>query len=133
MSVCPLLTTGQEMTGLTKQHPSGPIYTKHQRQYYDNSAMTLTILFSLKSVELLENRLQSHSEATPLFSMRTESQALSLNCRSVDADAWCKWALTKWGSRASTSLQMRIFAKRELASLHIPWTHLVVDNFFDCI
>ena len=47
--------------------------------------MMLAILFSLKSVESLENRL------TPLFLMRTESQALS----SSDADAWCKWALTR--------------------------------------
>ena len=32
-------------------------------------------------------------EAIPLFSMRTESQALSQSCRSIDADAWCKRAL----------------------------------------
>ena len=43
-----------------------------------NAAMTLAILFSLKSVESLENRLQPHSGANPLFSMRTELQALSL-------------------------------------------------------
>ena len=67
----------------------GPIYTKRQRQRCDNSAMTLAILFSLKTVELLENGLQTHSRATPLFSMRTESQA---SC-SVDADAWYKRAL----------------------------------------
>ena len=53
--------------------------------------MMVAILFSLKSVKSLENRLQPHSGATPLFSMRTESQALS----SIDADAWCKWALTR--------------------------------------
>ena len=29
-----------------------------------------------------------------LFSMRTESQASSQSCRSVDGDAWCKWSLT---------------------------------------
>ena len=72
----------------------GPVYTKHQRQRCDNSAMTLAILLSLKSVESLENRLQTHSGATPLFSMRTELQASSLSCCSVDADAWCKWSLT---------------------------------------
>ena len=55
--------------------------------------MTLAILFSLKSMELLENRLQPHSGATPLISMGTESQASSQSCHSVDADAWCKWAL----------------------------------------
>ena len=48
--------------------------------------MTLAILFSLKSVELLENRLQPHSGATPLFSMRTESQVSSQSCRSVVVD-----------------------------------------------
>ena len=66
-----------------------------KRQRCDNSAMTLAILFSLKSMELLENRLQPHFRATPLFSMRTESQVALLSCCSVDADAWCKWALNK--------------------------------------
>ena len=62
----------------------GPVYTKRQRQCCDNSAMTLAILFSLKSVESLENRLQPHSGATPLFSMRMEWQASLQSCRSVD-------------------------------------------------
>ena len=30
----------------------GPVYTKHQRQCCDNSAMTLVILLSLKSMEM---------------------------------------------------------------------------------
>ena len=72
---------------------SGPVYTKRQRQRCDNSVMMLVILFSLKSVESLENRLQPRSGATSLFSMRTESLASSLSCCSVDADAWCKRAL----------------------------------------
>ena len=42
-----------------------------------NAAMTLMIMFSLKTVELLENGLQTHSGVTLLFSMRTESQASS--------------------------------------------------------
>ena len=42
-----------------------------------NAAMTLVILFSLKTMESLENGLQTHSGATPYFSMRTESQASS--------------------------------------------------------
>ena len=71
----------------------GPIYTKHQRQCCDNSGMTLAILFSLKTVESLENGLQTHSGAIPLISIRTESQASSQSCRSVDADAWCKRTL----------------------------------------
>ena len=57
--------------------------------------MILAILFSLKSVELLKNRLQPHSGATPLFSVRMESQASSQSCRSIDTDAWCKWALSQ--------------------------------------
>ena len=75
------------------QWQSGPVYTKRQHQRCDNSAMTLAILFSLKSMESLENRLQPHSGVTPLFSMRTESQESSQSCCSVDADAWCKRAL----------------------------------------
>ena len=59
--------------------------------------MTLAILFSLKTVELLENGLQTHSGAIPLISMRTESQASSQSGRSVDADAWCKRAFTFTG------------------------------------
>ena len=58
--------------------------------------MTLAILCSLKSVESLENTLQPHSGGTPLFSMKTESRATSQGCRSVDADAWCKWALIRY-------------------------------------
>ena len=33
-------------------------------------------------------------EGAPLFSMRTESVASWHSCRSVDADSWCKQALT---------------------------------------
>ena len=36
----------------------GSVYTKRQRQLYSNSAMTLVILSSLKSVERVENGLQ---------------------------------------------------------------------------
>ena len=55
--------------------------------------MTLATLFSLKTVEPLENRLQPHPGATLLFSMRTELQVSSQSCRSIDADAWYKRAL----------------------------------------
>ena len=71
-----------------------PVYTKRQRRLCYNAAMTLAILFSLKTMESLENGLQSKSGATPLFSMRTESQASSQSCHSVDADAWYKRTLT---------------------------------------
>ena len=36
----------------------GPVCTKRQRQRSDSSAMKLVILFSLKTMELLKNRLQ---------------------------------------------------------------------------
>ena len=37
-----------------------------------NAEMTLAIMFSLKTIELLENGLQPHSGVIPLFSMRSE-------------------------------------------------------------
>ena len=60
--------------------PLGPVYTKHQRRFCDHSAMTLVILFSLKSMETFENGLLTHYGA------------LSRSCCSVDADACCKRA-----------------------------------------
>ena len=42
-----------------------------------NAAMTLAILFSLKTMESLQNGVATHFQATPLFSMKTESQASS--------------------------------------------------------
>ena len=53
-----------------------------------DAAMTLVILVWLKT-------MQSHSEVISLFSMRTGLLVSSQNCRSVDADAWCKRALTE--------------------------------------
>ena len=55
--------------------------------------MTLAILFSLKTMESLENGLQTQSETTPLFSMRAILLVLSQSCCSVDSDARCKRAL----------------------------------------
>ena len=77
-----------------KNEPLGSVYSKRQRQCCDNSAMMLAISFSLKLAKSLENRLQPHSGATPLFSMRMESQASSQSCRSIDADIWYKWAIS---------------------------------------
>ena len=53
--------------------------------------MTLAILFSLKTMESLENGLQPYSGVTPLISMRIVSLASWQSYRSVDA--WCKRAL----------------------------------------
>ena len=49
--------------------------------------MTLAILFSLKTIELIENGLQLQSGVTPLVSIRTVLLASSQSCHSVDADA----------------------------------------------
>ena len=56
--------------------------------------MMLAILFSLKTMESLQNGLQPHSGATPLFSIRTVLLASSQSFHNTDADAWCKWELT---------------------------------------
>ena len=65
------------------------VFTERQKQRCDNSAITLTILFLLKTMDSLKNGLRStppHSGATPLFSRRTELLASLQSCRSVDAD-----------------------------------------------
>ena len=49
------------------------VYIKHRRQRCDNSAMILAALFSLETMESLENGLQPESGVTRLFSMGTES------------------------------------------------------------
>ena len=54
--------------------------------------MTLVTQLSLTTVELLQNGLQPHPQATPLWSMRTVSQVSSQ--RWCFIDAWCKGALT---------------------------------------
>ena len=77
---------------LMQMQTLGPIYTKHPRQRCDNCAMTLAILFLLKTLESLQNGVATYFQATPLFSMRTELQASSQSCRSGDADAQCKSA-----------------------------------------
>ena len=56
-------------------YPLEPVYIERQHQRCDNSAMMAMILFSLKTMESLENGLQSHSGATSLFSIRTVSLA----------------------------------------------------------
>ena len=50
-----------------------PVYTKHPHQRCYISAMMLAILFSLKTMESLENGFQPQSGATPLFSLRKVS------------------------------------------------------------
>ena len=55
----------------------GSVYTEHQHQHYNNPAMTLVILFSLKTMESPQNGVATHFRATPLFLMSTISLALS--------------------------------------------------------
>ena len=57
--------------------------------------MMLVILFSLRTIELLQIGVATHFQVTPLFSMRTELLASLQSCCNVDA-AWCKWALILW-------------------------------------
>ena len=45
--------------------------------------MMLAILFSLKTIESLQNRVATHFQAALLFSMRTESLATSQSCCSI--------------------------------------------------
>ena len=58
----------------------------------DNSVMMLAILFPLKAMESLENGLQPNLEQLHCF--QWEQLASSKSCRSVEADAWCKRALS---------------------------------------
>ena len=53
------------------------VTAEYQHQCGDNSAMTLAILFSLKTMESLQNLVATHFQATPLFSMRILSLASS--------------------------------------------------------
>ena len=65
------------------------VYTDCQHHCYDNSAVTLAILFSLKTMEPLQHRVSTHFQTTPLFAMRTESLASSQSYREVETDTWC--------------------------------------------
>ena len=74
------------------------VYQVLRAYLHQMSASMLAILFSLKTMESLQNGVATHFQATPLFSMRTILLASS-TCHSADADAWCKWALmlySKW-------------------------------------
>ena len=65
-----------------------------QTRAFINSAMSLVIPFSLKTMESLQNGVATYFQATPLISMRTKLQSSSQSCRSVDGDAWCEQAIT---------------------------------------
>ena len=56
--------------------------------------MRLAILFSLKTMESLQNGVATHFGVTALFSFRPVLLASSQHCPNIDADAQCKRALT---------------------------------------
>ena len=64
-------------------------------QYTINAAMMWTTLLSLSDSESLQNGLQPHSGANPLFSIREELLVSSQHWRCIEADAQCKWALNQ--------------------------------------
>ena len=64
---------------------------------------TLEILFSLKTMKLLRNVLQTHLGVMSLFSMRTELLASQKSYRSVDSDALCKRALKEYFPNSTCS------------------------------
>ena len=63
---------------------------KNSTLYFDQFGMFLCYYTLCK---FGHDMFATHSGVTPLFSMRTKSQASSQSCRSVDADSWCKRTL----------------------------------------
>ena len=62
---------------VNKKEDLGPIYTKRQRQCGVNAAITLVTQFLLTTMELVQNGLQPHSQATPLWlTLRAPQQTL---------------------------------------------------------
>ena len=84
-------------------------------QRSDNFVMMLAILFSVKTIESLENGYQPYSGATPMFSMRTELLASSQSCGSIDADALCKRALNMHIERIRDAARMDLHGNEILA------------------
>ena len=66
------------------------------------SAIMLAILFSWKTLELLQNRVTIHFCVTPLFSLRTELLALLQSW----CWRWCKWALKLQYSQGVGAIQI---------------------------
>ena len=57
---------------LSVDGPLGPIYTKRQHQHCDKFALTLVILFSLKTIESLQDGVAIHFQVSPFISMRIQ-------------------------------------------------------------
>ena len=67
----------------------GLIYTKRQRQCCDDVWDSVLIENNRVAPELVA----THCQVSPLISMRTELLVSWQSCRSVDAEASCKWVL----------------------------------------
>ena len=79
---------GEEIRNLrVSAKNEGSVHTKRQRQRCDNCGMTLAMLLSLKTMELLQIGIAAHFQATGLFSMRTVLPASLQSYCSVDAEA----------------------------------------------
>ena len=68
----------------------GPVYTKRESQRYDDFPMMLSNLFSLKAMESFQIGVATHSGATPLVWMGTQSLVSSQLM-----PRWC-WCLMQW-------------------------------------
>ena len=62
---------------LIHQHLTGPVYTEHQSQHCDNSAIMLVILFSLKTMESLQNGLQPISSDAIVFNENSMASVIT--------------------------------------------------------
>ena len=96
--------------------PEGPVYTKHQCQRCDNSAMTLHWL-----------GFATHFQASPLISRRTESLASSQSGRSIDADPWCKPAL-----RSSPKASFTLASKYTISHKRKHWVLVMKNSLSFC-
>ena len=74
--------------------------------------MTLATQLSLTTMKSLENGVAAHFGATPLWSIRAVSQALSQRGRYIDADAWCKLALRRSMIQNSGFSELFVFVSR---------------------
>ena len=74
-------------------------------------------IVSLITMELCKNGVATHFKVTPLISMRTVSLALMQSCRGVDADAWCKRALS-YASSVPTFPTMNVDKTELNMSMH---------------
>ena len=91
--------------------------------------MILVVLFSLKTLDLLQNGVATHFWVTPLSSMRTVSLASSQSCRSVDLTLGVNGPKIlyifagKWGTSTTgrTVARFRVTSVNPGRHTSIPW------------